>query len=33
MMSMLESFFSIQKGDSRELFEGLKIIKHEAFCT
>lgn len=33
MMSMLESFFSIQKGDSRELFEGLKIIKHEAFCA
>ena len=32
VMSMLESFFSIQKGDSRDVFEGLDIMKHEAFC-
>ena len=32
MMSMLESFFSIQKGDSRDVFAGLDIMKHEAFC-
>ena len=31
-MSMLESFFSIQKGDSRDVFAGLDIMKHEAFC-
>ena len=33
MMSMLESFFSIQKGDSRDVFEGLNIMKHETFCA
>ena len=32
MMSMMENFFSIQKGDSRDLFAGLNIMKHEAFC-
>ncbi len=32
MMSMMESFFSIQKGDSRDVFDGLNIMKHEAFC-
>ncbi|MDO4804959.1 MAG: AAA family ATPase, partial [Lachnospiraceae bacterium] len=32
-MSMMESFFGIQKGDSRDLFEGKNIMKHEAFCT
>ena len=32
-MSMMESFFSMQKGDSRALFEGLHIMKHEAFCA
>ena len=32
MMSMMENFFSIQKGNSRELFEGLDIMKHESFC-
>ena len=33
MMSMMESFFSIQKGDSQVLFAGLNIMKHEAFCA
>ena len=33
MMSMLENFFSIQKGDTRELFAGLNIMEHEEFCT
>ena len=33
MMSMMESFFSIQKGDSRDVFDGLNIMKHEAFCA
>ena len=33
MMRMLESFFSIQKADSRDVFEGLNIMKHAAFCT
>ena len=33
MMSMMENFFSIQKGDSRDLFAGLNIMKHEAFCA
>ena len=33
MMSMIESFFSIQKGDSHDVFEGLNIMKHEAFCA
>ena len=33
VMSMMESFFSIQKGDSRELFENLNIMKHEEFCA
>ena len=32
MMSMMESFFSIQKGDSRDIFDGLNIMKHEALC-
>ncbi len=32
MMSMMENFFSIQKGDSRDIFDGLNIMKHEAFC-
>ncbi|MBR4342359.1 MAG: AAA family ATPase [Lachnospiraceae bacterium] len=31
MMSMMENFFSIRK-DSRDIFEGLTITKHEAFC-
>ena len=33
MMSMIESFFSIQKVDSRDVFKGLAIMKHEAFCA
>ncbi len=33
MMSMMENFFSIQKVDSRDVFEGLNIMKHEAFCA
>ncbi|MBR2528335.1 MAG: AAA family ATPase [Blautia sp.] len=33
MMSMLDSFFSIRKADSHDVFEGLNIMKHEAFCT
>ena len=33
MMSMLENFFSIQKGDNRDLFDGLDVMKHEAFCA
>ena len=33
MMSMMESFFSIQKSDSRDVFRGLDIMKHEAFCA
>ena len=32
MMSMMENFFSIQKGDSRDLFEGLDIMEHREFC-
>lgn len=32
MMSMIENFFGIRR-DSRELFEGLDIAKHEDFCT
>lgn len=31
MMSMLSNFFSIRK-ESRSIFEGLKITKHEEFC-
>ncbi len=31
MLSMLENFFSIQK-DSKHIFEGLAITKHEEFC-
>ena len=31
MMSMIESFFNITK-DSREMFEGLNIMKHPEFC-
>ena len=33
MMSMMESFFSIQRGDSSDVFEGLDITRHEAFCA
>ena len=33
MMSTMENFFSIQKGDSRDLFVGLNIMNHEAFCA
>lgn len=33
MMSMMESFFSIQKGDSRDVFAGLDIMRHEVFCA
>ena len=33
MMSMMESFFSVQKADSQEVFAGLDIMKHEAFCA
>ena len=32
-LSMMECFFSIQKGDSRDVFDGLNIMKHEAFCA
>ncbi len=32
MMNMMENFFSIQKGDSRDLFEGLDIMEHKEFC-
>ena len=32
MLSMMENFFSIQKSDSRGLFDGLNIMKHEEFC-
>ncbi|MBQ1311353.1 MAG: AAA family ATPase [Blautia sp.] len=32
MLSMMESFFSIQKKDSHEVFDGLDIMKHEEFC-
>ena len=32
MMSMMENFFSVQKGDTRDLFARLNIMKHEAFC-
>ena len=32
MMSMMENFFSIQKGDSHDLFEGLSIMEHKDFC-
>ena len=31
-MSMMESFFDINR-DSRAVFEGLGILKHEAFCS
>lgn len=31
MMSMMENFFSIRK-DSREIFNGLDIMKHSEFC-
>ena len=33
MLSMMESFFSIQKGNCRDLFDGLNIMRHEAFCA
>ena len=32
MMSMMENFFGIQKGDSHDLFEGLDIMEHTEFC-
>lgn len=32
MLSMMENFFSIQKSDSRGLFDGLNIMEHEEFC-
>ena len=32
MMSMMENYFSLQKGDSRELFEGLDVMEHTEFC-
>ena len=31
MMSMMENFFSIRK-DSKEIFDGLNIARHEEFC-
>ena len=33
IMSMMENFFSIQKGDSHDIFKNLDIMKHEAFCS
>ncbi|MBQ7486243.1 MAG: AAA family ATPase, partial [Clostridia bacterium] len=33
MLSMMESFFSIQKVDSHDVFDGLAIMEHEAFCA
>lgn len=33
MLSMMESFFSVQKGSSSDVFEGLSIMKHEEFCS
>ena len=33
VMSMMESFFSVQKGDCSDLFAGLNIMKHQAFCA
>ena len=33
MMSMLESFFGMQKGSSHDVFQGLDIMKHEEFCA
>ena len=32
MMTMMESFFSIQKGDSHDVFDGLDIMEHREFC-
>ena len=32
-MSMMECFFSIQKGDSRALFEGKNIMRYSDFCN
>ena len=32
-MSMIESFFSIFKKDSREFFNGLDVMKHKTFCN
>ena len=31
MMSMIENFFNVRK-DSKNIFEGLNITKHEEFC-
>ena len=31
MMTTIQSFFDIQR-DSREVFQGLDILKHEEFC-
>lgn len=33
MMSMMESFFSIRKADSSDVFKGLSIMRHKEFCT
>ena len=32
-MSMIESFFSIFKKDSREVFNGLDVMEHKTFCN
>ncbi|MBQ1659726.1 MAG: AAA family ATPase [Clostridia bacterium] len=32
-MSMIESFFSIFKKDSREVFNGLDVMKYKTFCN
>ncbi|MBR2810707.1 MAG: AAA family ATPase [Solobacterium sp.] len=31
MLSMMENFFNVRK-DSRELFSGLDVLKHDSFC-
>ena len=31
-MSMMDSFFSIFKKDSREVFNGLDVMNHKTFC-
>lgn len=32
-MSMIESFFSIFKKEDNDVFDGLKILKHQEFCA
>lgn len=32
-MSMLESFFSMMRKDSRDVFDGLRIMQHTDFCA